>query len=633
MKTKYPSLRKQIVPGAACAALLALAGTAPATVLLTAAGYTNDFSTAPVAGDWITSTSNIAGTDGTFATAADIDAFVITSNYNASGLTTALGASVTNPPSANVLARWNGNATDTTVGLKLLQMRPAGTTKGANVLLFKMQNNTGGHVPRIEVAYNFGNPGAGTEQVPGWHAYYSVTGNSNWIKIPAFSTATSGRLTASLDFGGAGWSSGALGYILWVDDNAAGADTAEASYTMDNFVVTVPASPRFEITGIVVDQGAVTLTWRSRAGHIYRVERSEELVPWESVAERYPTGGATGDATTFTDPAPPIARTKAYYRVADLGTEEIELHSITNARMSAGDVGYTLDGFQMADSRLKLGNSANFGPGGTYGRPVQITDGYGNSGDLTALNANPDISLFYFGIFDSSNASLVPFNGAELDSLHAWSVRGGKLIIGASAPVTGFPWQFDILNSRWGFDLTGVDTAIALTPVIPTAAGLSSLLFDGPFGQVTLANQGGSSQGYFSAIPPGSVVLADNGQGQPTIFLDCRTLDMVVADGDIFTTLGGVSGGDGISSPNDILWANAIAYMDALEDPPVITQNGNMLSTGDYPGYQWYLSGNVIPGATGRTHTASAGGSYSVRVSMRCGCANVASLNTIQLPP
>jgi hypothetical protein len=633
MKAKHPSSGTPIkIPlGAICAAWLALTGTVPATVLVTAAGYTNDFSVAPVAGDWITSTSNIAGTDATFATAADIDAFVIANNYNASGLTTALGTSVTNPPSVHALARWNGNPADSNAGLKLVQMRPAGITKAANVLLFKMQNNTGGRVPGINVAYNFGNPGAGTEQAPGWHAYYSVTGNSNWIKIPEFSTATPGLRTANLDFGGAGWSNGALVHILWVDDNAAGADTAEASYTMDNFAVTVPDT-RFAITGVVVDQGAVTLTWRSQAGHVYRVERSEGTGPWEPVAARYPTGGATGDSTAFTDPAPAGPRPRAYYRVADLGTDDIGLHSITNARMSGGDVGYTLDGFQMANSRIKLESPANFGPAGTYASSINITDAYGNSGDLTALDANPAISLFYFGIFDAANPSLIPFTSAELDSLHAWSLRGGKLIIGASAPVTGLPWQFNILNSRWGFDLTGVDTAIAQTPVIPTAAGLDSPLFDGPFGQVALANQGGSSQGYFSTIPAGSLVLADNGQGQPVIFLDCRTLDLVVADGDIFTTLGGVTGGDGITSPNDILWANAIAFMDSLEDPPVITQNGNQLSTGDYPAYQWFNGVDPIPGATARTYTALPGGNYTVQVSMRCGCANVPSLNSVQIP-
>lgn len=620
-------------PAAICAAWLALTGTAPATVLITTAGYTNDFSVAPVTGDWITSTSNIAGTDATFATAANIDAFVITGNYNASGLTTALGASTTNPPSVHALARWNGSATDSTMGLKLLQMRPAGTAKGANVLLFKMQNNTGRFVPGIDVAYDFGNPGAGTEQVPGWHAYYSVTGNSQWIKIPAFSTATPGHLTAHLDFGGAGWSNGALGYILWVDDNALGADTAEASYTMDNFAVTVPVSaPLFAITGIAVEQQAVTLTWGSQRGHAYRVERSEGLVTWETAAARYPAGGATGDSTAFTDPAPPGSRTKAYYRVVDLGTETIELHSIATARMNAGDGGYTLDGFQMVDSRLKLQNSANFGPGGRVGKPIHITDGYGTSGSLTALNANPPVSIFYFGTFDTANPALVPFTSAEIESLHAWSVRGGKLIIGAMPVDPQFAFHPDVLDSRWGFELTHVNINIAPTPVIPTAAGLNSLLFDGPFGRVTLANQGGSSQGYFSTIPAGSVVLADNGQGRPTIYLDCRTLDLVAADGDVFTTLGGQSVGGGISTPNDILLANAIAYMDALDDPPVITQNGNMLSTGDYPGYQWYLGGNAIPGANGRTFAASSGGSYSVRVSMRCGCGDVASLNTVQIP-
>lgn len=77
--------------------------------------------------------------------------------------------------------------------------------------------------------------------------------------------------------------------------------------------------PLLAITGIVVNQGAATLTWRSQPGHSYRVERSEGLMTWETVAEHYPAGGATGDSTAFTDPAPPSPRENVYYRVGDLG--------------------------------------------------------------------------------------------------------------------------------------------------------------------------------------------------------------------------------------------------------------------------------------------------------------------------
>ena len=230
---------------AICAGILLTCGAvAHATITVTTSGYTNNFAAAPVAGDWITSGSNIAGTDTTFTTPASIDTFVITNNYNASTLGTALGTSATNPPSVNELARYN-------TALFALQMRPrvgaTTTIKGANVLVAKMQNGTGGLVPSINVAYDFANPGAGIEEVAGWNAYYSVTGNSGWIKIPAFSTATPGNVSASLNFGGSGWSTGAFLYILWVDDNSSGGDandgTGEASYTLDNFSVTVPVVP------------------------------------------------------------------------------------------------------------------------------------------------------------------------------------------------------------------------------------------------------------------------------------------------------------------------------------------------------------------------------------------------------
>jgi hypothetical protein len=142
---------------------------------------------------------------------------------------------------------------------------------------------------------------------------------------------------------------------------------------------------------------------------------------------------------------------------------------------------------------------------------------------------------------------------------------------------------------------------------------------------VIAASQGGSSQGYFTTYPSKLVILADNGAGSPTLYLDCNTLDLVVADGDAYTDLGGITFGNAIASNNDRLWANTIAYMDELQDPPTITVNGNTLSTGTYLSYQWFLNSSAIQGATNNTYTPTQPGNYSVVVNMECGCSNVAS--------
>jgi hypothetical protein len=55
---------------------------------------------------------------------------------------------------------------------------------------------------------------------------------------------------------------------------------------------------------------------------------------------------------------------------------------------------------------------------------------------------------------------------------------------------------------------------------------------------------------------------------------------------------------------------------------PVITRNGNMLSTGDYVTYQWNLNNTTINGATNNTYTSASlqDGGYSVTVTDNNGC-------------
>ncbi|HMC97569.1 MAG TPA: T9SS type A sorting domain-containing protein, partial [Flavobacteriales bacterium] len=54
--------------------------------------------------------------------------------------------------------------------------------------------------------------------------------------------------------------------------------------------------------------------------------------------------------------------------------------------------------------------------------------------------------------------------------------------------------------------------------------------------------------------------------------------------------------------------------------PPVITPDGPLLTSTPADGYQWYFEGNLIPGATGQTHTAAASGDYTVVITAPNGC-------------
>ncbi|HKR07468.1 MAG TPA: T9SS type A sorting domain-containing protein, partial [Bacteroidia bacterium] len=53
---------------------------------------------------------------------------------------------------------------------------------------------------------------------------------------------------------------------------------------------------------------------------------------------------------------------------------------------------------------------------------------------------------------------------------------------------------------------------------------------------------------------------------------------------------------------------------------PTITQNWNTLTSSPANGYQWYLNGNLIPGATGQSYTMTQTGTYTVVITDANGC-------------
>ena len=298
-------------------------------------------------------------------------------------------------------------------------------------------------------------------------------------------------------------------------------------------------------------------------------------------------------------------------------SQTVFIHSITASRQSSGDNGYTLNGARMTGgSRLKLLNTSNFGSTGTYPKNVSIFDGYGISGSLTGVASVSTNNLFFFGSFDKLDASTQQFTNDEIDSLYNWSLRGGKLIIASGGSFNTF-YDANILNSKWGYTYQSQSPS----NFIPTIIGNSTDIFNGPFGNVTAANQGAAAQGYFNSLTSSSKVLATDANGNPTLFMDCRTLDLIIADVDGYTDLGGITPGATISDEQDRFWANTIVFMDRLQPIPIITNASNTLALNStYNNYQWYLNSSALNGATNQNHFATENGNYHVEVTMNGGC-------------
>lgn len=309
-------------------------------------------------------------------------------------------------------------------------------------------------------------------------------------------------------------------------------------------------------------------------------------------------------------------------------SQTINILSVTHAREPIlEDGGYTLDAsYTMTPgSRPKLLSTTNFGAGGIYPKIVNILDGFATSNSLTQVVNFPYNDIFFFGVFNKTDAALVQFTNEEIDSLYNWSRRGGKLIICGSASPDGlFPIASNgdynpfVLNSKWGFQITNVEPS----SFTPNSIGLNTDIFNGPFGSLSNANQGGGAQGYFSLLPGNVSVLATDVNNNPTIIMDCSTLDLIVADVDGYTSNpGAISLGSAIANDQDKYWANTIVFMDKLQAIPTINLNGFDLSaTNIYNGYQWYKDNTAISGSVGSSISINQQGQYYVEVTMNGGC-------------
>jgi outer membrane protein OmpA-like peptidoglycan-associated protein len=227
--------------------------------------------------------------------------------------------------------------------------------------------------------------------------------------------------------------------------------------------------------------------------------------------------------------------------------QTIRVCYVPDERAKFQDRGYTFDGRQMLNSAApKLLNKIYFGQRGTVKQEFA----------LIALNEKPiskwliaerQCSAVFLGLFYSPDIpNVIDLN--EIKEIHNWSLEKLQNLV--------------IVSERhaqmWGYEHSPDSTRLNLA----TSFGLNTPLFSGPFGNITSFYQGGHSFGHLSAGQGN--VLATNKNHQPTITLDHLSNDIILADVDLLTKLGGISDGKMVENDADILFANFWAYASNL---------------------------------------------------------------------
>ena len=124
------------------------------------------------------------------------------------------------------------------------------------------------------------------------------------------------------------------------------------------------------------DGAGFSFDWNSTLGSIYQVQRQATLsAPWQTIADAYPEGGATGDNTSYTDTG---LGASAIYRVSQLAKPPLFFEDF-----ESGAKGWEASDLGESGTLWELGKPVN-GPGEARS-PVNVygTDLAGNYEDYT----------------------------------------------------------------------------------------------------------------------------------------------------------------------------------------------------------------------------------------------------------
>jgi len=237
-------------------------------------------------------------------------------------------------------------------------------------------------------------------------------------------------------------------------------------------------------------------------------------------------------------------------KICPLTGQTIRIGYIPNSRDLDGDTGYTFDGSLMSGSgALKLTNPANFGPNGAVNANIVLVS-MGTApitkAIINSLNLN---AIFLGGINDAAATPNSYLSTAEFNAIKDWSDDSQNNYVVSTQAQTK-PWGTSVVSQ-------------VSNPNVPTSYGSQTSIFKGPFGKVTSFTQGGGYQGYFSTINAlfGANALAVNGSNGSVMYVDGIYNDLMIADVDILTTVGGITAGSSVTSNNDVLFMNIWAFV------------------------------------------------------------------------
>jgi hypothetical protein len=218
------------------------------------------------------------------------------------------------------------------------------------------------------------------------------------------------------------------------------------------------------------------------------------------------------------------------------------------------------------------------------------------------VNPLPDVTISTGGPTTFCSGGAVTFNTSS-GNTYQWQLNGSDISTANannySATVSG-NYSVIVTNANGCMDTSSVQT-VTVNP-LPSAtiiAGGPISFCDGD--SVLLTSGAGATYQWMyngsniSGATSNSYIVSDQGN-----------YNVIVSDG--------------ICSATSSATFVTVNPLPAL---PVITQTGATLSSTFASGYQWYLNGIIIPGATLQTYNISANGSYTVIVTNSSGCESI----------
>ncbi|NCA77892.1 MAG: T9SS type A sorting domain-containing protein, partial [Alphaproteobacteria bacterium] len=156
------------------------------------------------------------------------------------------------------------------------------------------------------------------------------------------------------------------------------------------------------------------------------------------------------------------------------------------------------------------------------------------------------------------------------------AVSGNIIVTGTNSCGNGAPSTFAVVVNPLPAN------AGTITGPAAVCEGATSVTYTVP----AIAN----ATGYVWTVPAGATIISGGNTNSIKV-------NFTTPGTGVITVKGTNACGSGVVSPNFSVTVNAIP------PAPVITANGNVLTSSSPTGNQWYYEGNPIPGATGQTYT------------------------------